>query len=147
MTRIAIDHMKRITAGLAATIIILVGLTGLSCKDDTQVGTAPPSITSLLPTETITLAGEQFTVELALTDPARARGLMFRKELPAHTGMLFVFDRPAPRSFYMKNCLIDLDIIFIAADGSIARIYTMKTPVPRPTFEILSQRRRREIRP
>ena len=111
------------------TGVMLVSLAGLSCKDDSNVGTAMPSVNTLLPTETITLAGEQFTVELALNTHARARGLMFREELPAHTGMLFVFARPAPRSFYMKNCLIDLDIIFAAADGAIARIHTMKAPV------------------
>ena len=63
-----------------------------------------------------------FTVELASNDDERARGLMFRKELPEGRGMLFDFDREQPVSFWMHNTLISLDMIFIRGDGRILRI-------------------------
>jgi uncharacterized membrane protein (UPF0127 family) len=58
-------------------------------------------------------------VELALTDGDRERGLMFRRSLPEGTGMLFVFPAAAPHTFWMKNTLIPLDMIFAATDGAV----------------------------
>jgi len=69
-----------------------------------------------------------FTVELALNDEERARGLMFRKELPEGRGMLFDFYDEQERSFWMKNTPISLDIIFIRRDGTIRRIAADTVP-------------------
>lgn len=85
---------------------------------------------STLPTESLQLAGETFTVELAFTRADRERGLMFRDHLDADRGMLFVFDESREQMFWMKNCRIDMDILFIRDDGVIARITTMKKPQP-----------------
>ena len=63
-----------------------------------------------------------FTVELATTDAERATGLMYRKELPEGRGMLFDFGRDQEVSMWMKNTYVSLDMIFIRADGSVARI-------------------------
>jgi len=63
-----------------------------------------------------------FTVELATTDAERATGLMYRKELPEGQGMLFDFGRDQEVSMWMKNTYVSLDMIFIRADGSVARI-------------------------
>jgi len=105
-----------------------------SCDEKPKSNTASPadpfSSAVSLPTERLTIGGEVFTVELAFQQHTRLRGLMFRESLPANAGMLFLFEREKPRSFYMKNCLIDLDILFIKADGEIARISTMKVPEP-----------------
>jgi uncharacterized membrane protein (UPF0127 family) len=70
-----------------------------------------------------------FTVELATTDEQRARGLMFRKELPDGQGMLFDFQREQELSFWMKNTYIPLDMIFIRGDGRILRIAENTTPL------------------
>ncbi len=69
-----------------------------------------------------------FTVELALNDEQRARGLMFRKALPEGRGMLFDFYDELERSFWMKNTPISLDIIFIRGDGTIRRIAADTVP-------------------
>ena len=63
-----------------------------------------------------------FTVELAVNDAERERGLMFRKELPEGHGMLFDFEYEQPVAFWMHNTYISLDMIFIRSDGRIMRI-------------------------
>jgi len=122
-------------------VILCLGLTGGSCKkkseqSKTQIGILSQS--ESLPTETITLADQTFTLELAYTRKARQRGLMFRKELATDRGMLFIFNKARSRSFYMKNCLIDLDIIFLDGQGNIVRMHHMKKPVPGATLETYS---------
>lgn len=73
---------------------------------------------------TIAMAGKahRFDVEVARTAAEQDRGLMFRTSLPANGGMIFPFEKPRIGSFWMKNTLIPLDMIFIRADGSIDRI-------------------------
>jgi uncharacterized protein len=70
----------------------------------------------------------RFTVEVARTPAEQARGLMFRQSLALDAGMLFPFPNPRPASFWMKNTLIPLDMIFIRTEGSIARIAVNTTP-------------------
>lgn len=60
----------------------------------------------------VELKGKRFTVELADDDAERSRGLMFRDELAADHGMLFIHDEEAPQSYWMKNTKIPLDILF-----------------------------------
>ncbi len=69
-----------------------------------------------------------FKVELARTDAERQRGLMYREHLPADVGMLFLFERPGPLSFWMRNTYIRLDIIFIGADHRIVGIVENAEP-------------------
>jgi uncharacterized membrane protein (UPF0127 family) len=61
-------------------------------------------------------------VEIAHTEAARARGLMFRKSLADDAGMLFIFERQRRLGFWMRNTCIGLDMIFIADDGVIVGI-------------------------
>ena len=83
--------------------------------------------------ERVTLhAGDEphvFSAEIADTPAERALGLMFRTELADDHGMLFDFAGEAPRSFWMKNTFIPLDIIFAEADGDIVAIAENTTPL------------------
>jgi uncharacterized protein len=70
-----------------------------------------------------------FQVELALTEAQQTQGLMYRNELAANRGMLFVFHEDEDRAFWMKNTLIPLDMVFIAASGEIVGIRENTTPL------------------
>lgn len=65
-------------------------------------------------------------VELALTDTQRARGLMFRQVLPKERGMLFIYESEKPLSFWMKNTLIPLDIVYFNGSGAYVSSSTME---------------------
>jgi uncharacterized protein len=69
-----------------------------------------------------------FTAEVASTAAQQAQGLMFRKSLKDTAAMVFPFPEPKPASFWMKNTVIPLDIIFIRADGTIESIAANTTP-------------------
>lgn len=83
---------------------------------------------SSLTVETVGGGRYRFDVEMAETPAQQAQGLMFREKMAADAGMLFVYDRPQPASFWMKNTLIPLDMIFIGADGRIVNIHQNAVP-------------------
>ena len=60
----------------------------------------------------VEIGGKHFKVEIADTREKQALGLMFRDSMPADQGMLFIFKNEAPRSFWMKNTRISLDIMY-----------------------------------
>jgi uncharacterized protein len=101
----------RFAAGLLAGFYILLALL------------APAQAGAQDTIEIVSASGvHAFTVELAVDDADRERGLMYRKELPQGQGMLFDFQRDQPVAFWMHNTYISLDMIFIRGDGRIARI-------------------------
>ncbi len=68
----------------------------------------------------------QIDTQVAQTEAQRQTGLMFRKEMPQHEGMLFVFEQPATQCFWMKNTLLPLTAAFLADDGTIINLVDMK---------------------
>ncbi|WOS41794.1 DUF192 domain-containing protein [Xanthomonas rydalmerensis] len=60
----------------------------------------------------VELGGHRYDVELAQNDATRARGLMFRDQMDADHGMLFIHDREEPQAYWMKNTKIPLDILY-----------------------------------
>ncbi len=73
----------------------------------------------------------RFSVEAAVTAEQQEKGLMFRNSLPDDGGMVFPMDPPRIASFWMKNTVIPLDMLFIRTDGSIAMIAANTTPYAR----------------
>lgn len=73
-------------------------------------------------------AEHRFSVELAQTPEERAFGLMFQESLAPDSGMLFDYGRPRRVTMWMKNTLIPLDMLFIAADGRIRNIRERAVP-------------------
>lgn len=70
-----------------------------------------------------------FKVELAVTQEEQSRGLMFRKEMPSGSGMLFVNNNDEMRSFWMKNTYIPLDILFINSRHEVKHVHYSAKPL------------------
>jgi uncharacterized protein len=68
----------------------------------------------------------QIDAQVAQTPDQRQTGLMHRKSMPAHEGMLFIFEQPSPQCFWMKNTLLPLTAAFVADDGTIVNLEDMK---------------------
>ena len=75
----------------------------------------------------VELAGTRYNVELAQNDDTRARGLMFRDQMDADHGMLFIHEREEPQAYWMKNTRIPLDILYF---DSQRRLVSQQRDVP-----------------
>ncbi len=71
---------------------------------------------------------KRVTVEVVDSDATRSRGLMYRDRLDDGHGMLFIFDEEKDHSFWMKNTLISLDMIFIGGDGRVVGVHANAVP-------------------
>jgi uncharacterized membrane protein (UPF0127 family) len=77
-------------------------------------------------------------MSLAITPEEQEQGLMFVEDLPDDRGMLFIYDADNIRPFWMKNCKISLDFIWLAADGTVVDITVDAPPCPGdpcPTYQ------------
>lgn len=116
------------TACLAWAVLLLVPAAPL------QAQSAAPAA-GLEPLVIVSAGGRQsFQVEVMRTPDQRARGLMHRNYLPPDRGMLFDFARSEPVAMWMENTFIPLDMLFIRADGTIARIAERTEPLSRRTI-------------
>ncbi|MBR4159390.1 MAG: DUF192 domain-containing protein [Spirochaetia bacterium] len=96
-------------------LLLLVGFALISCNKDKN-----------LQTQVIKINQWEITVETADTLESQEKGLMGRESMDEDHGMLFVYERDAKKSFWMKNTKIPLSIAYIAADGTIREIYDME---------------------
>ena len=96
----------------------------------TNLGASPAGLEQV-PLTVTTAAGarHRFTVEVARTVEEQAQGLMNRSALAPDRGMIFPLEPPRTASFWMKNTLIPLDIIFVRTDGTIANIAENTVPL------------------
>jgi uncharacterized membrane protein (UPF0127 family) len=116
---------------LAAAVATLVGCSAEPGSAGATASTmkASPAGLDIIPLEISSGARtHRFSVEVARTGDEQAQGLMYRKSLGANEGMLFPFSPARPASFWMKNTLIPLDMIFVRLDGTIARIAANTVP-------------------
>ena len=81
---------------------------------------------------TLSVGIHRIDTQVAATPEQREIGLMYRKEMPQHEGMLFIFESPSRLCFWMKNTLIPLTAAFIADDGSIVNLENMKPQTTEP---------------
>lgn len=116
-------------AALALTACSSRGPEGANGAVAAQPSLHPVSGLPVIPL-TVTHAGKRhtFRVELARTREEQARGLMFRTAMGPDEGMIFPVEPPRPLSFWMKNTVLSLDIIFIGTDGRILNIAANTTP-------------------
>lgn len=106
-----------------AMLLVSVALAGCTEKAPTSGGAFEPQS---LETVTLEIGGKPFVLQVADEPHEREKGLMFVRSMPADRGMLFVFPSAQPRSFWMKNTPIDLDIIYLDADRKVVSIHTMR---------------------
>ncbi len=103
---------------LVLAIVLTAGLAGCG---STMSETQNPEQQRELRIKTAT-AEHLFRVELALDERSQARGLMFRREMPADHGMLFIYEGEKEIAMWMKNTVLSLDMLFVRADGTIVKI-------------------------
>ncbi|RJG53762.1 DUF192 domain-containing protein [Sphingobium terrigena] len=121
--------MTRFPALIALASLAACSADPQATNNSAAVAQAPAA---LLPLVIQSSKGAQrFTVEVAATPQQQETGLMFRKSLADNGGMLFPMDPPRTASFWMKNTLIPLDMLFIRTDGTIAFIGANTVPYSR----------------
>jgi uncharacterized membrane protein (UPF0127 family) len=102
------------------------------------VASVAPAFADMLEKRDLTIttsAGPQhFTVELARTAEQRQRGLMYRQDLAADAGMLFIYASDGEIDMWMANTLLPLDMIFFAADGRITKVAERTVPLSEATI-------------
>jgi uncharacterized membrane protein (UPF0127 family) len=81
--------------------------------------------------QTVKIGGEWFHLEVAADDATRMRGLGGRTEIEKNGGMLFLFTEPRRSAFVMRDCPIDIDIIYLSPEGRVLTTYAMKAEPPR----------------
>ena len=85
--------------------------------------------------EELVIAGERFRLEIAADDASREKGLMGRDHLDDLGGMLFIFPRPELLSFWMADCIIDIEVLFVDSKGRIVALHKMKAERPKRADE------------
>ena len=132
--------MKKTTlrmAGSGGLLAMLVATWLTACGNATNtVPAAKPEIDPVrghlthaqprLPTLKVWLGREELVAEIATQPVQIATGMMFRTNMAENEAMLFVFDAPAPKNFYMRNCTVPLSAAYIEPDGTIAEIVDLQ---------------------
>jgi uncharacterized membrane protein (UPF0127 family) len=111
---------RRAVAALLALVLLALPATGTAAGG--------PDAAPLAERRPVCIRGICFESEIAVTAAERSRGLMQRESLPKDRGMLFVFPEEGLHRFWMKNTLIELDIIFIGADHRVVSISRRAQP-------------------
>lgn len=102
---------------------VIVGIAGImSLPSDVKLESVE------FPRGTVKIDGIVLEVQIADTDPRRARGLMFQEQLPLDEGMLFVWDDANKRSIWMLNMQFPLDVIWIADNNKVVFIEQNVSP-------------------
>ncbi len=115
-----LPRMVRRTVPSTAAMLTLVGLL---CAGNATAQEGPQ-----LNLQRVELTAGMYRIDaqVAATSQERQIGLMHRKEMPQHEGMLFVFEQPAQQCFWMKNTLLPLTAAFVDDDGTIVNLADMK---------------------
>jgi uncharacterized membrane protein (UPF0127 family) len=108
---------------MVALVLVTVCLPFVGCKTVSKHPVV--SVSFVTPSGT----SPSFSMEVVANDADRSRGLMFRRELQSNEGMLFVFPDEIKRSFWMKNTLIPLDMVFVSSDRKVVGILSHVPPL------------------
>jgi len=123
----AVREQRAVIARLILVGALALGGLSATCKNEGQRPSGPARVAAKAVVDT-GVRKVAFRIELALTSEEHARGLMYRTRLDADAGMLFVSSAPHPQTFWMRNTLIPLDMIFIGGDRRIVGIVENAEP-------------------
>ena len=107
--------MKRIRLLLAALALAVPVLAAFA--QDAQ---------TTLPRVKLAAGMHQIEAQVAQSIDERSTGLMYRRQMPLHEGMLFIFEQPSVQCFWMKNTVLPLTAAFVAADGTVVNLEDMR---------------------
>ena len=125
--------MKRFAAIVLITIAVGLGdgpVNGLQAQAAGRLAIFDKGTVSIVSDD----QSHKFRVDLALTHHQQMQGLMFRRNMPADAGMLFVYKQEAPVAMWMKNTYLPLDMLFIARGGMILKIAERTVPLSEATI-------------
>ena len=114
-----VSAMKRYLSGLVVLFTLSLSVLGVPVR-------AQPGPQLDLPRLTLSAGMHLIQAQVASTPDQRSTGLMFRRDMPTHEGMLFIFEQPQTQCFWMKNTLLPLTAAFVADDGTIVNLADMK---------------------
>jgi uncharacterized protein len=112
---------RRAALSLTASVLLLLAACG-GKEAKPGAAAAPKTVEDFFP---IKIDDRTVRMQVAALPAEVQRGLMFRKSLGADEGMLFVFTRPQPLGFYMRNTTVPLDIGYLDAKGELREIYPL----------------------
>ena len=117
----------------ALLAIAVVLLAACSPQPAVETGTVP-DLDGVFDFGALTIvndAGEshEFDIYIGTTHEQQVRGLMYVREMPASTGMLFIYETSGYRSIWMKNTYIPLDLVFARDDGTVSSVIADATPL------------------
>ena len=117
------DKVELIGRRVVTTLACILALTTIPVSFDVSAQDGPQ-----LTLQRVRLSAGMNVIDaqLALTPEQRQIGLMLRKDMPQHEGMLFVFEQPSQQCFWMKNTLLPLTAAFVTDDGTIVNLADMK---------------------
>jgi hypothetical protein len=110
------ERVRGETAVFALALLALPALPACRASPSSLAAADAPAAAPRVIVESPSGRSASVRVEVARTDPERERGLMFRRELGADDGMLFVFPESSDHVFWMKNTFVALDMIFLSVD-------------------------------
>ncbi len=111
------------TFSLVAPIALMVTASLATAQDDPQMSLQRTALQAGM---------HRIDAQVAMTSEQRQIGLMWRKDMPVHEGMLFIFEQPTKQCFWMKNTLLPLTAAFVADDGTIVNLEDMKPQTTDP---------------
>lgn len=115
---------------LIILVVLLPAVSLVRCQGDKNIKPGG--------TVTVTIAGKAFKLEIAADQASITQGLMGRESIPDGTGMIFIMPDAQYRGFWMKNCLTDMDIVFLDARGYVTATHHMVTEPPQQEGETLA---------
>lgn len=128
--------MNRIAVLAVAMLLSIVAARGVRAAEAAESGEAGKALKASRQTSLTFADGKTLRVDVVDAPMDRERGLMFRRSLPRDYGMLFVFPREEPLTFWMKNTFVPLDMVYIGPDKRVTAVFErVKASTPKTTDE------------